>query len=300
MGLQDDLRTQWRSGGMVVRLILINVTVFLVLHLVDLPFWLANAQAPDLVRWLKSTSDLGTLLYTPWTVVTYMFTHWDLMHIFFNLLVLWFAGRMFEDLLGPRRLLGNYLLGGIAGFALYLISYNFFPVFARFSEGSTILGASAAVMGVFIGIAAYRPDMEVQLLLFGRIKLKWIALIYVVIDLISIHQGGNSGGHIAHLGGALYGYMASTQLRKGNDWSLGFVNFLDKLRAPFIRNKGPKLRVEKKFTRSTVMQDASFNESKRNKQARVDAILDKISRAGYDSLSKDEKDFLFKASDGKP
>jgi len=300
MGLQDDLRTQWRSGGMVVRLILINVAVFLVLHLVDLPFWLANSQAPDLLRWLKSTSALGTLLYTPWTVVTYMFTHSDLMHIFFNMLVLWFAGRMFEDLLGPRRILGNYLLGGVAGFLLYLISYNLFPVFVRFTEGSTILGASAAVMGVFIGIAAYRPDMEVQLLLFGRIKLKWIALIYVVIDLISIRQGGNSGGHIAHLGGALYGYMASVELRKGNDWSLGFVNLLDKLRRPFIRNKGPRMRVEKKFVRSTVTKDAEFSANKRDKQARVDAILDKISRAGYDSLSKDEKDFLFKASDGKP
>ena len=109
-----------------VRLILINVAVFLLLRLFDLPFWLANTEPPDLVRWLKSSSDLGTLLYTPWTVVTYMFTHWDLMHIFFNLLVLWFAGRMFEDLLGPRRVLGNYLLGGIAGFALYLVSYNFF------------------------------------------------------------------------------------------------------------------------------------------------------------------------------
>ncbi|MBL7941104.1 MAG: rhomboid family intramembrane serine protease [Flavobacteriales bacterium] len=300
MGLQDDLRTQWRSGGMVVRLILINVAVFVVLHLVDLPFWLANAQPPDVLRWLKSTSDVYTLLYTPWTVITYMFTHWDLMHIFFNMLVLWFAGRMFEDLLGGRRMLGNYLLGGISGFALYMISYNFFPVFARFSEGSTILGASAAVMGVFIGIAAYRPEMEVQLLLFGRIKLKWIALIYVFIDLISIRQGGNSGGHIAHLGGALYGYMASVQLRKGNDWSLGFVDLLDKLRSPFVRNKGPRMRVEKRFVRSTVTKDAEFNAGKREKQARVDAILDKISRAGYDSLSKEEKDFLFKASNGNP
>lgn len=284
---------------MVVRLVLINIAVFLLLHLVDLPFWLANKQPLDLVEWMKSTSDMHRLVRTPWTVVTYMFTHWDLLHLFFNMLVLWFAGRLFEDLLGGRRMLGSYLLGGLAGLVLYQLSYNLLPVFARFTEGSTILGASAAVMAVFVGIAAYRPDMEVQLLLFGRVKLKWLALIYVFIDLISIRQGGNSGGHIAHLGGALYGYLASVQLRKGNDWSLTVVNFLDKLRSPFKRNKTGRLRVEKKFSRSTVMQDASYNANKRDKQARVDAILDKISRSGYDSLSKEEKDFLFKASDGK-
>lgn len=297
MGLIDDLKMQWRTGGMVVRLVLINAAVFVALRLIDLPFWAMRREGPDLVGWMVSTSNVRELVWRPWTVFTYMFTHWEFMHLFFNMLMLWFMGRIFEDLLGGRRLLGNYILGGLAGFALYLISYNLLPVFDGHAEGSTILGASAAVMGVLIGIATYRPDLEVRLLLFGNVKLKWIAVVLLVIDLVSVRSSGNSGGHLAHLGGALYGFFASTQLRSGKDWSLGLVNFLDKLRSPFMR-KGPRLRVEKRPSRATVDSDAAFNAAKKNKQARVDAILDKISRSGYDSLSKEEKDTLFKAGNG--
>jgi membrane associated rhomboid family serine protease len=300
MGLRRDIGGQWYSGGMVVRLIMINAGVFLFLRVFDLLFWLVGVESPNVVQWLSSSSHLPTLITKPWSVVTYMFTHWDLFHIFFNLLILWFIGRIFEDLLGPRRLLGNYILGGFMGLALFIISYNLFPVFQRFSTGMSILGASAGVMGVFIGLAAYRPDLELHLLIFGRVKLKWLALIYVFIDLISIRNEVNSGGHIAHLGGALYGYLAARQLSLGNDWSLGFINGIERLLRPFRGNKTavPKMRVEKRFARSTVTNDAAFNTARRDKQARVDAILDKISRSGYDSLSKEEKDFLFKASGG--
>lgn len=296
MGLRNELSGQWRSGGMVVKLIMINAGVFLFLRIFDLVFWLGGNEGPNILRWLQSSSDLSTLVRTPWTVVTYMFTHWDLFHIFFNLLILWFIGRIFEDLLGPRRLLGNYLLGGFVGLALFIISYNLFPAFQR-QLGVSILGASAGVMGVFIGLAAYRPDLELHLLIFGRVRLKWLALIYILIDLISVRNDVNSGGHIAHLGGALYGYLAARQLARGNDWSLDFINAIDRFFGLFRRkNKVPKLRVEKKFVRSTVSNDIAYNAAKRDKQARVDAILDKISRSGYDSLSKEEKDFLFKAS----
>ncbi len=129
MGLRNDIGGQWSSGGMVVRLIMINAGVFLFLRLFDLMFWLSGVEAPNVIHWLKSSSHLPTLIRTPWTVVTYMFTHWDLFHIFFNLLILWFIGRIFEDLLGPRRLLGNYLMGGFMGLALFIISYNLFPPF---------------------------------------------------------------------------------------------------------------------------------------------------------------------------
>lgn len=297
MGLLDELRTQWRSGGMVMRLILLNVAVFLLLHLIDLPFWAMRSQGPDLLGWLVSTSNLKGLLFRPWTVLTYMFTHWDFFHLFFNMMMLWFMGRIFEDLLGGRRLLGNYILGGLAGFLLYLVSYNLLPVFDGHAAGSTILGASAAVMGVLIGIATYRPDLEVQLLLFGTVRLKWIAVVLLLIDLVSIRSSGNSGGHLAHLGGAVYGYLASTQLRHGRDWSLGFVDLFSRLLRPFSR-KAPRLRVEKRPAGRSTADDVNYNAVKRNKQARVDSILDKISRSGYDSLSKEEKDFLFKAGNG--
>ena len=296
MGAVDDIRGFWHQGGALTRLIMVNIGVFLVLRLVDLVFFLFGAEGPDLLYWLKSTSDPKGLLVRPWTVVTYMFTHWDLFHLFFNMLVLYYIGRIFEDLLGGRRLLGNYLLGGFMGLALYFISYNLLPAFERYAQGSTILGASGAVMGVFIGIAAYRPDLEIRLLLFGTVRLKWLALIYVAIDLISIRQGGNSGGHIAHLGGALYGYLAARQLARGRDWSLTFVQALEAIGRAFRPKRGTRLKVAKRPVRNVHERDASFNQSKADQQARVDAILDKIGRSGYDSLTKEEKDFLFKAS----
>ncbi len=281
---------------MLVKLIMINAGVFLFLRLFDLTFWLLGVESPDVAAWLMSSSDLPTLVRKPWTVITYMFTHWSIGHIFWNLLILYFIGRIFEDLLGPRRMLGNYLMGGLVGLSLFIISYNLFPVFQNM-VGSPILGASAGVMAVLIGLAAYRPDLELHLLIIGAVRLKWIALAIVFIDLISIRESANSGGHIAHLGGSLYGYLAGRQLLRGNDWSLNIINSLDNLFKPF-RSKGhaPKMRVEKRFVRSTVSNDIAYNAAKKDKQERVDAILDKISRSGYDSLSKEEKDFLFKAS----
>jgi hypothetical protein len=230
-------------------------------------------------------------------VITYMFVHLDFFHVFFNMLMLWFSGRLFMDLLGGKRLVGNYLLGGLAGWLFYALAYNYIPGIRGQGDGSDILGASASVMAVFIGIAAYRPDMVVSLLIFGEVRLKWIALIYLVLDLVSIRQGNNSGGHLAHVGGALYGYLAATQLKKGSDWSGAFMDQLQRIGSLFTRRKGPRLRVEKMDRRKVrVLQDSDFNATKRAKEERVNAILDKISRSGYDSLSKEEKDFLFRAS----
>lgn len=291
MAIHRDLRYQWDHGGTLIRLILVNVLVFALLRIIDLLFFLFGADGPDLARWLMSTSDPLRLLRTPWTVVTYMFTHWDLFHIFFNMLVLWFIGRIFEDLLGGKRLLGNYLLGGLMGLLLYILSYNFLPAFERYAQGSSIMGASGAVMAVFVGLATYRPDLQVHLLFFGAIRLKWLALIYVVVDLIGIRQGGNSGGHIAHLGGALYGYIAAQQLKQGRDLSLGLALFLDRI-SNLFRKRSKPLKVAKRPSAGASRRPGTSQDQ----QARIDAILDKIGRSGYDSLTKEEKDFLFKAS----
>ena len=305
MGLMDELRQQWRTGGALIRLVLVNALVFvalLLLHLVLIPIAGARMIADVwtevyVMHWLQSTYVWGDLLYRPWTVITYMFVHLDFFHVFFNMLMLWFSGRLFMDLLGGKRLVGNYLLGGVAGWLFYALAYNYIPGIRGSGDGSDILGASASVMAVFIGIASYRPDMVVNLLIFGAVRLKWIALIYLVLDLVSIRQGNNSGGHLAHVGGALYGYLAATQLKKGSDWSGAFMDQLQRIGSLFTRRKGPRLRVEKMDRRKVrVLQDSDFNATKRAKEERVNAILDKISRSGYDSLSKEEKDFLFRAS----
>lgn len=305
MGLMDELRMHWRTGGSLIRLVLVNVLVFvalLVAHLVMIPIAGDRVIADFLfdtrvIHWLQSTYVWSDLMYRPWTVITYMFVHVDFFHIFFNLLMLWFSGRLFMDLLGGRRLVGNYVLGGVCGWLIYALAYNYVPGLRAYSDGRDILGASAAVMGVFIGVASFRPNMLVNLLIFGEVRLKWIALIYVVLDLVSIRQGMNSGGHLAHIGGALYGYLATTQLERGRDWSGGLMNGIDRITGLFKRNKGSKLRVEKMDRRKVrVVEDAEFNAGKKLKEERVNAILDKISRSGYDSLSKEEKDFLFRAS----
>jgi membrane associated rhomboid family serine protease len=301
----DELRQQWRTGGALIRLVLVNALVFvalLLMHLVLIPIagdrMIADVWSEVYVmHWLQSTYVWGDLLFRPWTVITYMFVHLDFFHVFFNMLMLWFSGRLFMDLLGGKRLVGNYLLGGLAGWLFYALAYNYIPGIRGQGDGSDILGASASVMAVFIGIAAYRPDMVVNLLIFGAVRLKWIALIYLVLDLVSIRQGNNSGGHLAHVGGALYGYLAATQLKKGSDWSGAFMDQLQRIGSLFTRRKGPRLRVEKMDRRKVrVLQDSDFNATKRAKEERVNAILDKISRSGYDSLSKEEKDFLFRAS----
>lgn len=303
MGIQDDLRMQWRTGGMVVRLLLLNVAVFVALIAFQLVLSIAMGDrmtgmaALDryVVQWLRSTSDLGALLLKPWTVFTYMFVHTGLGHIFWNMMLLWFGGRLFRDLLGDKRLLGNYLLGGLSGFALFALSQNLLPGFHGGLHAG-IQGASAAVLSVFVGIAAYRPDMVVHLILIGPVKLMYVAAVFVLLDLVGIGSG-DGVAHEAHIGGALYGLLSSLQLKQGRDWSLGFVELLERL-WPFRARKA-RMRVEKSFTRSTPQSDARYNADKREKQARVDNILDKISRSGYDSLSKEEKDYLFKASDGR-
>jgi membrane associated rhomboid family serine protease len=306
MSILDDLKEQWRHGGWLRRLLLTNVCVFLALlftHL-GLMLYIGNREIADaqmevsVMPYLTSTFVWPHLIRTPWTVITYMFVHTDFWHLFFNMVMLWFSGRLFQDLLGSRRLLGNYLAGGLVGFAVYALGYGFLPVLSGGAVSGDIRGASAAVMSIFIGIATYKPDMFIHLPLIGEVRLKWIALVYVVLDLVGIRYGSNSGGHLAHLGGALYGFMAARQLKRGSDWSEGLVRGLDRIASIFTFKRRSALRVEHS-RRKRVLHDIDYNAAKKEKQQRVDAILDKISRSGYDSLNKDERDFLFKASKDK-
>ncbi len=305
MSVWNDIKGMWRSGGVLLRLIIINVAVFLGLLLLQLGMIMvtgdfASAKAwmkDNALTWLQSTSILSELPFRIWTVGTYMFTHIDLGHAFFNMLMLWFAGRSFMNVLGERRLLGTYLLGGVLGFALFLLFANV-PVLTAYTSGGTIIGASASVLAILIFIATHSPENEMRVLLFA-IRLKWLAAILLLLDLVSIRDGDNTGGHIAHLGGALYGYLAATQLKKGNDWSLGFINGLERIGKALTFRRGPRLKVVQS-PRGKRMSDADYNATRKAEQANIDVILDKISRSGYESLSKTEKDILFKASnDGK-
>lgn len=286
---------------MLKRLLIINIGVFLTIWAVELGGWLFGAKGISayLLDELMGTNIPAKLLTRPWTPVTYMFTHQAPMHLFWNMIMFWFSGQIFQSIMGEKRLLGNYLLGGLAGFLFYALG-SFMPAHLALGSNGPILGASAAVMGVFIGVASYRPDMQVNLFLLGPVRLKYLGIAVLVLDLIAIREGGNTGGHLAHLGGALYGFLAARQLEKGVDWSGNFVDRLERIRQFFIRRKGPRMRVEKRPHRPNgAVTDAEYNAEKKQKQDRIDAILDKISRSGYDSLSKAERDFLFKSSNGR-
>ena len=295
MSIADDIKQQWHTGGMLKRLLIINIGVFLGIWAVELIGWLFGAKGLSnyVLDQLMGTSDPVKLLRKPWSPVTYMFTHQAPMHLFWNMIMFWFSGQIFQSVLGDKRMLGNYLLGGLCGFAFYALG-SLMPAHLALGSNGPILGASAAVMSVFIGVASYRPDMQVNMFILGPVRLKYLGIAVLVLDLIAIRGGGNTGGHLAHLGGALYGFLAARQLNKGTDWSGAFVDRLERIRQFFLRKRGSRMRVEKRPDRPTAkMTDADYNVAKKQKQERIDAILDKISRSGYDSLSKAERDFLF-------
>lgn len=309
MDLRDELIRRWRTGGALVRLVMVNLCVFVALLLIKL-LLLAVYQDAETMKlalkqqflyWLEVPYDLRSLAVRPWTLFTYMFTQHQFGHFFWNMVMLWFGGSLFGDLLGGKRLVGNYLLGGLSGAVLFLFAQNTFGFLAKYAPGDAMVGASASVMGVFIGIASYRPGMLVNLLLFGPVKLVYIAIFILLVDLAALSDASsNSGGHIAHLGGALYGYLAAAQLKKGRDWSLGFVQALERIGTWWPFRRGARMRVAKGGReRVRVSTDTDRNAGRQAKQERIDAILDKISRSGYDSLSREEKEILFKASKEK-
>lgn len=290
----NDLQNFFRYGTAVQKLIIINASVFIVINLISLILFLSQSKFNahnTIMPWLALPADLRELAFRPWTILTYMFTHKNLFHIFFNMLLLYWGGQIYIEYLGTRKLVSTYLLGGIAGAIMYIAIFNLLPVFSNYLIQSRAIGASASVLAVFIAIATYLPNYTVNLLFFGPIRLKYIALIMVIIDLLSI-EGGNAGGHIAHLGGALYGFIYSKQLQKGSDIGSWFNRIIE---AFAILNKPKtKLKVAHKNTKNKPKNPPIKN--KEEIQKRIDAILDKISQTGYESLSKEEKELLFKYS----
>ncbi|OFY57649.1 MAG: rhomboid family intramembrane serine protease, partial [Bacteroidetes bacterium RBG_19FT_COMBO_42_10] len=228
MGVWDNIKSTFRSGSNLTKLIYINIGIFLLLTVIAIIGFLLNN--PDLsskvLVWFAVPASYKTLLIKPWTLITYMFTHKDIWHILFNMLWLYWFGRIFLEYLDQRKLVAVYLLGGISGAVIYILSFNIFPVFKGVVNGSIAIGASASVMAVVIAIAAYVPDYTVNLFLLGRIKIKYIALgIFVLTTIMDFSV--NSGGKLAHIGGAVFGYLYTINLRRGRDIGKGFNRIID-------------------------------------------------------------------------
>lgn len=292
MGILDEIKQSYKQGGALIKLIYINIAVFVILRLLQIPFSLGLGSLGDfsLLTWLSTPADLTALLFKPWTLLTYMFVHYDFLHILFNMLYLYWFGRIFLEFLNPRQLLGVYILGGLTGVLFYLVSYNLIPIFQEQVPIAILMGASGSVMAILFAIARYAPEHKMHLLFFGAVRLKYIALIALILDLISIPQLENTGGIITHLGGAAFGYLYGSSISKGTDMTLGFNRLMDRLVAWFK----PKSRL--KVTHRRPMTDMEFNARKINQQKEIDRILEKIKASGYDSLSKEEKQTLFDAS----
>ncbi len=239
--------------------------------------------------WFHLPKDLMEFLGQPWSLVTYAFLHGGLGHIFWNMLMLYFTGRIFLNLFDNARFINVYFLGVIVGGIVFLASYNLFPTLIQ--TNTALIGASAGVTAVLIFICAYIPNQEVRVIFFN-VKLWYIGAFFVLVDLIQIPYGGNVGGRLAHLGGAFLGYVYARQLLQGKDIGAGFGklwNGILDLSKP--KKKTPLKTVYKK----NASKNNGINYEKEIKQKKIDAILDKISKSGYESLSKAEKDFLFKA-----
>lgn len=292
----EEIRYQFKSGPMFTRLILVNLFVFLIINFILLIYFLNNIPSElasfKLLSIIAPTPSWQHNLTHPWSIILYMFSHIGFFHLLFNMMLLYFGGKIFSQYLSDKQLLNVYIFGGLCGLLFFIVSYNTFPVFAN-SQMSPIIGASASVMAVLGAISFYLPKLEVMLWGVFRMRLIYLTLIFAALDFISIPKD-NAGGRIAHLGGLLFGLYASMYFKNSkhvfNRWDLTSIFFVSR----WFKRKS-KLKVKYSNKNSRGMSDEDYNLHKKAKQERIDEILDKINRSGYESLSKAERDFLFNA-----
>ncbi|AWX43319.1 Rhomboid protease [Flagellimonas maritima] len=267
------------------KLIVLNVLVFVLgglgIALLDI----------SVVEWFQLPKDFLEFFGQPWSIITYSFFHAGFGHIFWNMLMLYFTGRIFLNLFDAQRFINVYFLGVIVGGTVFLLSYNIFPTLLN--TNTALIGASAGVTAVLIFICAYIPNQEVRVIFFN-VKLWYVGAFFVLVDLIQIPYGGNIGGRLAHLGGALLGYIYARQLLKGTDIGSGFTKFRDSI-AMLFKSGNKKAPLKTVYKKNASKSKTGVDYDKEAHQRKIDMILDKISKSGYESLSKAEKDFLFKA-----
>ncbi len=303
MNIWDEIKGSFRHGTTLTRLIYVNAIVFLVIKIIEVIGVLAAKPelTASVVSFLAVPASIDALAGKPWTPVTYMFTHQGFIHIIFNMLWLWWFGKIFLSYLDQRKLVSLYVMGGLAGALLYIAVFNIFPAFAGMVHVSVALGASASVMALVIATAVYLPDLELNLLFFGRIKLKYLALITFLITSV-FDFSVNTGGKIAHIGGALMGLAYGYGLKNGKDigaWLNSILDFFVTLFRPGKKLKVTYKKAKTDYDNKKAKTDLDYNKVKAERQKAIDHILDKISKGGYDSLTREEKEILFNESQNK-
>ena len=296
-----DIRREFSFGNVVTRLVIINVAVFIAVNLLRLAFYLGNAGVVppiyrDIINFFSVSSDLMHNLTHPWVFVTSIFLHEGFWHLLWNMLFLYWFGRIVGDLIGDRKVFPIYLLGGMVGCFVFWASAQLFPYLG--GGIGYALGASAGVMAIVVTAGMIAPDYIIRLLFIGDVKLKYVVAALVLLDLFAVAGNSNTGGHFAHLGGVIMGWLFVAQLQAGNDWSEGVNNLLTRLERFFTAEKASvKSAKEAKIViRHTYKKKDPVSFSDDEIQERVDRILEKIKQKGYNSLSREEKEFLNNAS----
>lgn len=298
----DRIKLFFGSRSSLSELILINVAIWLLIRFFGVfAFLFSSPGSPSAfiinslaTKWLAIPALPELLLARPWTLFTYMFLHLEFFHILFNMLWLFWFGQIFLQYLSSRQLVFTYLTGGIAGGIIFMLFYNVFPVYESVLPMSMAMGASASVLAIVVAIAFHMPNFTIYLLLIGPVKIKYVAIFTVFIDFLMI-MSDNSGGHIAHLGGALWGFIFARALAIGVDMSQPFKSLSFKGFSGIFRKK-KKTPFTYIYTNDKPLTDEEYNYKKVENQKRIDIILDKIKLSGYDSLTREEKEFLFSNS----
>lgn len=274
----DQIKQKFNSATVVEQIIYINIVVFVLTYAFKAISALMQWNGNFIFNWFSLPADLSSFFNKPWTIMTYGFLHGDFLHILFNSIVLYYFGNLFLNFFSKKQFYIYFFFGILTGGIIFILSYNYFP--ALKNDVSYLVGASAGVTAVLIGLATKIPNYAMHFRFIGAIKLWHIAAAFILLDIIQIPLS-NTGGHLAHLGGALIGFLLTSQFNEGKSFDAIF----------------PKIsKSKKKKPLKTVYKKAKPNHTfldKNKEQKRIDSILDKISKSGYETLSQDEKDFLF-------
>lgn len=286
---------RFASATMLMKIVVINIAVFLVLNIISIVMIFAGEESGRFIveQWVAMPGNFGRLARHAWTPLSYMFSQIEPLHLIFNMLWLYWFGIVFQLLSTPKRMIGLYLLGGLGGAALYLLAVNTIPYFA--GHGGLLIGSSASVIAIVTATAIMAPDYRMNLLFLGAVSLKWIAIVTIGIDLLSV-TGSNAGGHIAHLGGAAVGAIFALGLKRGHDITAPLNSLIDTIVNLFRRR--PKVRPAR-FRASgapSAPRPKAPSAASAADQAELDKILDKIKKSGYSSLTADERARLFDVS----
>lgn len=285
----------FKNGNAIVKLIYVNSVLFLLYLAIHLILTLLNILDDNniILNVVALQSKWDAALKTPWGILSYMFFHKSIPHILFNMLGLYWFGKIFLNYFNEKQLFGLYLLGGIGGGLLFLLAFNTLPYFKAMEDGAPLIGASASIMAIIAGIACYNPNYEIKIAFFGKIKLLYIAIAFLIISFYNISNAENAGGNIAHIGGFLIGWIFALRAKKGKDLTKGINKAIDLFVNLFSRK--PKMKVAQGPYKSSV-SDKEWNKAKKAEETEMDAILDKVKRSGYNSLTIEEKKKLFDTS----